>query len=192
MDLKETILGRRSIRRFRSEPIPEALVREILELARHAPSSMNGQPWEFIIVDDHATLTELGAIKDYYCPPAKREFKAEMFTSAPLAIVVCVDTQKSYERDIENGVLATANLMLAAHSLGLGSVYLSAQTAREPRLAQSIRELLRIPEGIAPITIIPLGYPDETPPHKDLQPIRVINGAYNKITSDKPTPDGMP
>lgn len=180
MNIDTALTARRSIRRFQPSPVPEAVVRELLDLARHAPSSMNGQPWEFLVVDDRATLDALAAIKDSFCPPAKRAFKAEMLLTAPLAIIVCVDLEKSNDRHLENGLMATAYLMLAAHSRGLGTVYLSAQTPAEPRLLQEIRELLSIPEGILPVTIIPLGYPDEWPSSKVLQPLKIIRGAYEK------------
>jgi nitroreductase len=86
-------------------------------------------------------------------------------------IVVCVDKKKSHNREIENGILATANIMLGAQSRGLGSVFLSAYRAQEPRTSEEIKRLLAIPESIDPITIIPLGYPDEIPEAKDLRPL---------------------
>jgi nitroreductase/threonine dehydratase len=180
LKLENAILGRRSVRRYKPDPVAEEVVREILELARHAPSSMNGQPWEFVVVEDRAVLVELGAIKDRYCPPAKREFKATMFASAPLALVVCVDRSSSHDRVVENGVLASAYLMLAAHARGLGSVYLSAQRADEPRLAQAIRELLGIPDHVDPVTLVPLGYPDEAPQPKSMKSLKVFRGAYGE------------
>ena len=88
-----------------------------------------------------------------------------------MIIVVCVDKQKSYEREIENGVLATANLMLGAYSRRLGSVYLSAYRMGEPRISQEVRQVLDIPQTIDPITIVPLGYPDEISEPKILSPL---------------------
>ena len=83
-----------------------------------------------------------------------------------MIIVVCVDKEKSYEREIENGVLATANLMLGAYSKGLGSVYLSAHRTGQPGISQEVKQVLNIPQNVDPITIIPLGYPDEIPEPK--------------------------
>ncbi len=180
MKIEEAMVGRRSIRRYRPDPVPDAVVQELLDLVRHAPSSLNGQPWEFVVVQDQTLLAELGAVKDRYCPPTKRDFKATMFDSAPLAVVVCVRRESSHERGVENGVLATAYLMLAAHSRGLGSVYLSAYYAGEPGLSQEIRSLLGIPDDVDPITIIPLGYPDERPPSKPLKSLTIFRNTYGK------------
>lgn len=84
-----------------------------------APSSMNGQPWRFIVVKAEKTKEHLVEIKNRYCPVEKQDYEADFLRKAPVVIVVCVDKEKSYEREIENGVLATANLMLGACSRGL-------------------------------------------------------------------------
>jgi nitroreductase len=69
-------------------------------------------------------------------------------------------------------VLAAGHLLLAAHAAGLGSVYMSAYTADEPKLAEEITRTLNIPKNIKPVTIIPLGYQDEVPPQKELRPLK--------------------
>ena len=166
MNLDTVIKGRRSIRHYRNMDVPDAVIHELIDLARFAPSSMNGQPWSFIIVKDPLTRDRLATIKDEYCPPEKRDYKASMLSDAPVVIVVCVDRQRAHNRVIENAVLATSYLMLAAYSRGLGSVYMSAYTMDEPRLADQIRDLLEIPAHIEPVTLLPLGYPDETPGNK--------------------------
>ena len=75
---------------------------------------------------------------------------------------------------MENGILAASIIMLAAHSRGLGSVYMSAYVAEEPKLSAAIRKELGIPEGFAPVSILPMGYPDETPQHKEVRPLKEI------------------
>lgn len=84
--------------------------------------------------------------------------------------MVCVNIEKSYGREIENGVLAAATIMLAAYSRGLGSVYLSAYNREKPELEEEIKGILSIPGDYKPVTIIPLGYPDEIPDEKKLKP----------------------
>jgi nitroreductase len=169
MEIEETIKGRRSIRKYQNRKIPNSVIQELLGLAVHAPSSMNGQPWYFIVIRAEKIKEQLVEIKNRYCPVEKQDYKADFLREAPVIIVVCVDKQKSYEREIENGVLATANLMLGAYSRGLGSVYLSAYRMGEPRISQEVRQVLDIPRTIDPITIVPLGYPDEIPEPKILR-----------------------
>ncbi len=175
----EVITGRRSARRFRIDNVSDDVVDGLLRMAVNAPSSMNGQPWEFLVVRDRRKLTELAAIKDRYCPPSKKKFPATMFETAPLAIVICVDEAASNERGLENAVFATSYLMLAAYERGLSTVYLSAQYQKDPGLCKDIRQLFNIPDHISPVSILPLGYPDETPPQKTVKSPRVIFEEYH-------------
>jgi nitroreductase len=168
MEFEAVIRSRRSIRRFRGEGIPDSLVAELVDLARHAPSSMNGQPWHFVVVRSEESKARLAEIKNRYCPPEKRAYQADFLRRAPLIVLVCVDRERSYGREVENGVLATATLLLAAHRRGLGAVYMSAYAADAPGLAEEIRQLFGIPAGVVPITMIPMGRPGEVPAAKQL------------------------
>ena len=174
MEIDETIKGRRSIRRYQGRDIPDSMIRQLLELATHAPSSMNGQPWHFIVIRSEKAKKRLVEIKNKYCPVEKQIYQADFLQEAPVIIVVCVDKQNSYDREVENGVLATANLMLGAYSRGLGSVCLSAYRNGEPGISDEIRQALGIPQHINPITIVPLGYPDEIPESKMVRPLKDI------------------
>jgi nitroreductase len=174
MDLAEAIKGRRSIRKYRAEEIPESMIQEILELARHAPSSMNGQPWHFLVVREKETKRRLADIKNRHCPVEKQEYRADFIQDASVIIAVCVDRQQSHDREIENGVLAAGHILLAAHGKGLGGVYMSAYRADEPAVSEDIRQALGIPGHMDPISLIPLGYPDETPEPKEMKPLRGI------------------
>jgi nitroreductase len=161
MQLESVIKSRRSIRKFKNKGIALPVVKSILGLARYSPSSMDGQPWHFIVVTDLKTKKRLAEIKNKYCPIKKRMYRADFITKAPVIIVITVDRKLSYDRQVENGVLACAHIMLAAQNKKLGTTYMSAYKEGEPRLAQEIRELLAIPRKADPINIIPLGYPDE-------------------------------
>jgi len=171
MGIDGIIKGRRSVRKYKNKGIADSLIEELLDLARYAPSSMNGQPWHFIVVRSEKTKKKLADIKNRYCPIEKQSYKADFLQNAPVIIVVCVDKEKSYGREVENGVLATANIMLGAHSRGLGSVYMSAYKGDELELSREIREMLKLPATVDPITIVPLGYPDETPELKDIRDV---------------------
>jgi nitroreductase len=174
MTVDEVIRTRRSIRKYRDTPVSESDVNHLLDLARHAPSSMNGQPWHFIVIREAGMKKEIAEIKNRYCPVEKSLYKADFLETAPVVIVTCVDTERSYERELENNMLAAAHLLLAARAAGLGSIYMSAYTAGEPKLAEEIGRALHIPKNIRPISILPLGYPDEVPEPKTLRPLKEI------------------
>jgi nitroreductase len=172
MELEDTIRGRRSIRAYQKRDIADSVIEEILDLARHAPSSMNGQPWHFIVVKDEEAKRSLAEIKNRHCPVEKKAFRADFIRGAPVLLVVCVDRGESYDRGIENGLLAAAVILLAAHARGLGSVYMSAHKADEPTVAEEIRRALGIPGHLDPISLLPLGYPDERPGPKQMKPLK--------------------
>ncbi len=157
MDVKEAILTRRSIRRFTGEGVNEALLTEILRAAMAAPSSKNEQPWTFIVVDDRRLLEEIPRFHPY----------AEMLKSAPVAILVCADRRRflSEEVWIQDCAAATENILLSAHGLGLGAVWLGIY----PRVkrVKGMTKLLGLPEHIIPFSLVALGYPAERKPPAD-------------------------
>lgn len=174
MDFEAIVRGRRSIRKFRSDSLPESDVAELVDLARHAPTSMNGQPWHFVLVRSEAKKARLAEIKNRYCPPEKKNYSADFLRHAAWIVVVCVDRARSHERAVENAVLATSILLLGAHQRGWGSVFMTAYSPGERGLADEIRGLLGIPDGIDPVTLLPLGLPNETPADKSLVPLERI------------------
>lgn len=169
MNLDQAIRTRRSIRKYRETDIPDPLIRELLDIARHAPSSVNGQPWYFSVVKEFGIKQRLAEIKNEHCPEDKKAFRADFMATAPVIIVVSVDSRRAYERDIENGILAAGSLLLAAHDRNLGAVYMSAYKTGDPLLCEEIKQLLALPEAVNPVSIIPMGYPDESPASKSLR-----------------------
>ncbi len=161
MEFDEVVRARRSIRKFAAADVPGDVLRSLIESALMAPSSMNGQPWRFILVTGAETKRRLAETKDRYCPPEKREYPADFLREAPVVVVTCVERAKAYDRGIESGVLATAHLLLAAANRGLTGVYMSAYKAGTPELADEVRAILGVPPGFDPVTIVPIGYPGE-------------------------------
>ncbi len=153
MQTIDCIKTRRSRRLFLDKEVPGELIREILECAVAAPSSVDCQPWHFVIVKDKEKREKLAELKD--------EDNRQHILTAPVTIVVCVDTEKSPSRYVEDGVCATQNILLATHELGLGTVYISGCKLSRPEIADNVRKILSIPEKVMPITILPIGYPDE-------------------------------
>ncbi len=161
MDLFEAIKDRRSVRAFKSTPIPEESLVRILEAASWAPSTISwrGESWEFIVVKDPALRTEL------YRAASDQAFIRE----APVCIVVCVDQIRYSEVYGSRGTelyaicdasAATENLLLAVHALGLGACWVGDFNDTV------VSRLLGLPSSVKPIAILPVGYPDETPSPK--------------------------
>jgi nitroreductase len=174
MTLQQALRTRRSIRRYDGRAVSDDLLDEVLDLARHAPSSMDGQPCCFVVVRDSGIKARIVDLKNAACPPGKRAFPADFLRDAPVVVAVCVDRRKAHDRLRENGVLATGHLLLAAHASGLGGVYLSAYTSHSDGLSRELAALLQLPESVEPVTLVPLGFPAETPPPKALAPIEEL------------------
>jgi len=150
MEAMEGILTRRSIRRYTGQKVSDELIKEILQAAMSAPSTGNGQPWHFVIIDDRRIFEEIQKFHHY----------ASMLKKAPLAILVCVDRNVNQEGFIvQDGSAATENLLLAAHAKGLGAVWLGIYPLEE-RIA-AMRKLLALPDTILPLALISIGYPAE-------------------------------
>ncbi len=151
MDTFETILTRRSIRQFTSKTIDEELQKKLLQSAMQAPSARNTQAWQFVVIDDRQILREISNFHPY----------ADMLKQAPLAIAVCGDFQleESVDYLALNCATATQNILLAAHSFGLGAVWLAIYP-RKQRI-KDLRNLLDLPDDIIPISLVAVGHPKE-------------------------------
>jgi nitroreductase len=151
MDTLKAILSRRSIRKYTGSDIPGEYYEIILKAAMHAPSARNRQPWHFIVISDKKVLNTL----------ANSSPSWKMLTQAARAIVVCGDTQSEDAESflIQDCSAATQNILLAAHELGLGAVWLGVHP-REDRVGE-INETLHLPAHILPVSMISIGFPDE-------------------------------
>lgn len=145
----ESIMNRRSIRKYTDEPVTEEQIRTLLECAMMAPSAMDARPWRFVVVDDRETLIKLSENHPY----------AQMLKQAPVCICVCgVEGQiKGYYQ--QDCAAATMNLMIAAKEMGLGTCWMGV-APREERM-QAVREILGIPEDVMPFNMIAVGHPAE-------------------------------
>jgi len=151
MDAFETILTRRSIRKYEKKSISKDVLQNLLKAGSSAPSAGNQQPWHFIIIDDR---TILNVIHTFH-PSAK------MLMEADKAILVCGDLhlEKFKGYWMIDCAAATENILLAAHSFGLGACWLGI-FPREGRMA-GMRKLLHLPTNIIPFALIALGHPAE-------------------------------
>jgi nitroreductase len=154
VEAMEAILSRRSIRKYDSKPVSAELVHQLLDAAMNAPSSSNGQPWHFIVIDDRRVLDEIPKFHPY----------SSMLKESPVAIVVCGDVKLEKAKGIwvQDCSAATENILIAARALGLGSVWLGMFPVDE-RVAGA-RKLFGLPDNVIPHSIIAIGYPGETKP----------------------------
>ena len=142
------IKTRRSIRKYTGQPIDDALLQEIIQAGFYAPSAMNRRPFHFIQLTDKALLQQLGDLHPY----------AKMLPQAACAIVVCGDYDVSGAFYMDDCAAATQNILLAAHSLGVGAVWCGVE---HTDWQQPFGELLHLPEQIRAYSLIVLGMPAE-------------------------------
>ncbi|TEU06363.1 MAG: nitroreductase [Candidatus Aminicenantes bacterium] len=154
MKVLDVIQKRRSVRKYKEDPIPEKALMRVLEAARLAPSGKNFQPWKFIIVKDKALKEKLAQAS------AGQFFMAE----APIIIVGCGFPDncyahmgrymKSWSVDV---TIALEHLILQAQEEGLGTCWIGSFEEEE------VKAILNIPENVKVLALTPLGYPDEIP-----------------------------
>jgi len=173
MDVLEAIKSRRSIRKYKPDPIDDTLLTKVLDAARLAPSWANTQCWRFVVVKDKDTRNKLA---DTLTPTNSA---MDAIRNAPIAIVACAEMGKAgahggpWETDkgdwfMFDVALAMENLVLAAHSLGLATVHVGLFDAKK---AEAV---LGVPPGFCVVEMTPLGYPDQVRdarPRKELSEI---------------------
>ena len=156
----ETIQTRVSIRHFTGEAVSGEQTEQLLRAAMAAPSAVNKQPWDFIVVNDADLIRQLGEALPY----------SRCGNGAGVVIVPCGNLTKTLEGEgqqfwIQDVSAATENLLLAAHAMGLGAVWTAAYP-NEDRIAVT-RQILNLPEHIVPLCLVPVGVPAEQPEVKD-------------------------
>jgi len=157
-ELMEVIKARRSIRKYEEKEVPEELLNQVLEAVRWAPSWANTQCWEVIVIKDSATKQRLQETL------AKGNPGGKAVVEAPLLLAICGKLESSgyYKNEVTTKFgdwflfdlgLATQNLCLAAHDLGLGTVIVGLFDH------DATKSILGGPAGYELVTLIPLGYP---------------------------------
>ena len=191
MELLEAIKNRRSIRKYRTDPVDDDKVNTILEAGRWAPSWANTQCWRFVVVRDEKIRAGLADTLLKIKLPGKEipNPAAGALSAAPVIIVVCAEIGKSgaghgsdkYETDkgdwfMFDAALAAQNMVLTAHSLGLGTVIIGAFDAAKAE------KVINVPDGYRIVTFFPVGVPEQAgkaPPRKELADI-VIKDRWGK------------
>jgi nitroreductase len=155
METIKAIMTRRSIRKFENVPVTEAQIKTLLEAAMNAPSAGDGRPWRFVVTTDRAKLDALADSVD--------EGNA-MFKQAQAAVLICLDPSKEGFKGFgeQDCSCAAQNLQLAAHDMGLGTVWVAIIHV-PPRIA-GCRKVLGVPENLIPFALFPIGVPGEALP----------------------------
>lgn len=155
----DCIMSRKSVRKFDSRTVSAETIETILKAGMAAPSAMNKQPWKFVVVQDKQMLKTIADSM-----PNIRT------ATAPMAIIVCGDMSKTLDgvaREfwVQDCSAATQNILLAAHSMGLGAVW-NGLYPDLPR-CKFISNLLQMDNRYIPICVVPIGYPAENPEVKN-------------------------
>lgn len=168
----DIVSTQRAHRAFKDEPVPAALVTQVLRAATFAPSAENRQPWVFVVVRAPEVRAELGRLTRMAWEGGGRAHSEGRLSprlladvdrgamggvsAAPVLVVVGVDTDACHPATIASSVFpAIQNLLLAAGAVGLGSALTTLPTV----FAAEITELLALPDSVQPMAVIPIGWP---------------------------------
>ena len=194
-DLHDFLRSRRSIRRFRPDPVPAAVIRRILETATYAPSAHNDQPWRFAVVTDlsvKARLAEAMAadfrrdLEKEGLPEAdiaaRLERSRRRIHKAPVVVILCMDAtgmnnypdpkrqQAEMTMAVQSTALAGLQLLLAVHAEGLGGVW----TCGPLFTPETVRAALDLPATWQPQAMLFIGYPAESPSIPERKPLEQV------------------
>lgn len=168
MEINEAIMGRRSVRSFKSDPVDENTIRRLIAAAIHAPSAVNDQPWTFTIIRDRALIDwvsrdakeymrgtipndpNLGRIRSLMQDQA-----FHMFHHAPVLVVIAAEAEGFWI--VEDCALAASNFMHAAYAAGLGTCWIG--FAQGFLATDAGKRMLGLPLDWVPIAPIALGHP---------------------------------
>jgi len=155
MELFEAIEKRRSIRKYVSEPVKSGDLKQILEAARLAPSGGNRQPWSFIVVREPETKKALSIASN----------DQRWISDADVVVVALGDpavysSPSTGNRHKQDTMIAVEHMVLAATALGYGTCWIGAFNEDE------VKRILKIPENLAVVALLPIGVPNEDPPAK--------------------------
>lgn len=156
----DVIATRVSVRQFTGEKLNSEQIDKILRAGMAAPTAVNKQPWAFVVVDDEQMLAQLATTLK----------SSRIENGASHAIVVCGDMSKALEGEgqgywVEDTSAATENMLLAAHAMGLGGLWVGVYPISER--VKNVSELIGAPSHIVPMCVVTLGYPAEQPAVKD-------------------------
>jgi nitroreductase len=164
----DAIKKRRSVGRFESTEVKDDELEEILEAGRWAPSWLNKQPWSFIVIRDQKTKEKLSEVVPTTFVQGLKE--------APVCILVIVDPEEDPYHFVEGGAVASQNMALAAHSMGLQSSWIGVFDIKEQKNSaeSKVKQILEIPKKHRVIALLPIGHVKFDAPKKERKPLHKI------------------
>jgi len=182
MELTDCIIGRRAIRSYQDKQVKKEMADAILDAGIWAPSGVNEQPWNFIIIEDAKTIKRLSSkvkeiLLEYeWSMQYKAALESEMdtiFYGAPLLVIICVEKDEEWHtiRSIDCG-LASQNMMLKAYDLGLGSCFIGFGNYLNEDA--DTKQSIGVPEGHQILSCMIFGHPGEEPEAKERE-LKLIN-----------------
>ena len=166
LSLEDLLRRRRMVRRYRTDPVPEALVRDLIAAANRAPSAGHTQPWAFVVVRDEERRRAL----------ARAALEQMFVADASVVLVACAELERSRARYGARGdqyalidtAFASLLLLLAVAERGLGACLVG------PFHAAGVSGILGLPREVKPVAVIPIGWPAESPAPMKLRPPRDV------------------
>jgi nitroreductase len=176
--IKDTLLSRRTIRKYYAKPVDDKLLKDILMKGCRTSTTGNMQLYSIIVTRDHEMKKQLSPL----------HFNQKMVAEAPVVLTFCADfnrfskwcIQRKAEPGYDNflsfltaaidALIVAQTVCIAAEDQGLGICYLGTTTY----MAHKIIEVLKLPKGVVPVTTITLGWPDENPEQADRLPLEAV------------------
>lgn len=174
----DSIFSRRSIRKFKRQPVPRELINKIVEAGQRAPTACGMQTYSFILITDNKLREEI----------YKAIGKQKCMEEAPVWIIVCADMSRQlklfevlgvktemgplgkFVPAVVDAALVAENIVIATQALGLGSVFVGSVWEAMKKIA----DLLGLPKNVMPMVLVCMGYPDESPPLRPRWPLEAV------------------
>ncbi len=165
--LLEAIYSRRSVREYTGEPVDDQQILEIIKAGMWAPSGLNNQPWRFAIIKDKKLKSKIEPLTKY----------SRIIKGAQVLLPVFIDKKAMYHpvKDYQAMGACLQNMLLAAHSMGLGAVWLGEIIKSD----KEIRKLLGLDDNLELMAVIALGHParkDQKSRRKNMDELIVFKG----------------
>jgi nitroreductase len=158
----KNILNRTSVRQYCVQDVEKEKIDIIIKSGMAAPSAVNLQPWEIVLITDRKVLNEI----------ARKHPYASFTKNASIAIVVCGNSEISPDYWVQDCSAVTENILLATESLGLGAVWCGVYPNQD--IVSTIQQILKLPKNIIPLNVIPIGYPKgENLPKQKYNPSKI-------------------